>query len=542
MALPGIGAVSKTSFTLCPPRNLCPRHRSSFAAHEAIAKSDFFAGNGHRDQASSPPSTSPSNGVEGIRSLWKKMSSNELGIKNKMISKQTRSVLSELRRRGYDVYLVGGCVRDLIMRRVPKDFDIITTANLSEVKKAFSRCDIVGKRFPICHVHINDYIVEVSSFSTSRKYSSNYVRYISRRPPDCDEHDCVRWRNCLGRDFTINGLMFDPYTRLVYDYLGGMEDIKKAKVRTVIPAQTSFQEDRARILRAIRIAARLGFRFNRETAQCIKDLATSVIRLDKGRILMEMNYMLAYGSAEASMRLLWKFGLLELLLPIQAAYFVSQGFRRRDEGTNMLLALLSNLDSLLAPDRPCQDSLWVAILAFHEALACVPRDPLVVATFSLAVHNGGDMLEAVNISRRITSEHNQNYSEILEPRMWDEDKGLINEVLDLASSVITALESMTDEYFVSQKMAQYPQAPMSNLVFIPLQLYVRVCRIFECVKSRDSEGGFVPKQGSKINYQSLAHGGLAELRHVFARVVFDTVYPPNIEEQDMRSSSCTGSS
>lgn len=106
----------------------------------------------------------------------------------------------------------------------------------------------------------------------------------------------------------------------------------------------------------------------------------------------------------------------------------------------------------------------VAILAFHKALACVPRDPLVVATFSLAVHNGGDMLEAVNISRRINSEHNQNYSEILEPRMWDEDKGLINEVLDLASSVITALESMTDEYFVSQKMAQYPQAPMSNLV------------------------------------------------------------------------------
>ncbi|KAH0463532.1 hypothetical protein IEQ34_008114 [Dendrobium chrysotoxum] len=127
MALPGIGAVSKTSFTLCPPRTLCPRHRSSFAAHEAIAKSDFLAGNRHRDQASSPPSNSPSNGVEGIRSLWKKMSSNELGIKNSMISKQTRSVLR------YDVYLVGGCVRDLIMRRVPKDFDIITTANLSEV-------------------------------------------------------------------------------------------------------------------------------------------------------------------------------------------------------------------------------------------------------------------------------------------------------------------------------------------------------------------------------------------------------------------------
>ncbi|XP_020594366.1 uncharacterized protein LOC110034447, partial [Phalaenopsis equestris] len=136
MALPGIGTVTKTSFTLLPPLSFCPLHRSSFAAYEALAKPDFLSDNGHRDQASSSPSTSPSNvkGTECIRrSLWKKMSSKELGIKKSMISKQTRSVLSELRRRGYDVYLVGGCVRDLIMRRVPKDFDIITTANLSEV-------------------------------------------------------------------------------------------------------------------------------------------------------------------------------------------------------------------------------------------------------------------------------------------------------------------------------------------------------------------------------------------------------------------------
>ncbi|KAK8967775.1 hypothetical protein KSP40_PGU021198 [Platanthera guangdongensis] len=111
------------------------------------------------------------------------------------------------------------------------------------VERAFSRCAIVGKRFPICHVYIDDYIVEV---------------------------------------------------------------------RTIIPARISFQEDCARILRAIRIAARLEFRFTRETAQCIKELAALV-----GRILMEMNYMLSYGSAEASLRLLWKFGLLELLLPIQ---------------------------------------------------------------------------------------------------------------------------------------------------------------------------------------------------------------------------------
>ncbi|KAK8954842.1 hypothetical protein KSP39_PZI002361 [Platanthera zijinensis] len=546
MTLSGIGAASKILFTLRPPLLFCPRLArpwSSFGVLEALSQPEFLDGHAQRAQASSSVSTSSSlNGVEGLKvSTWKVMSSKALGIKKSMIAKQTRSAINELRRRGYDVYLVGGCVRDLIMRRVPKDFDIITTANLLEVERAFSRCAIVGKRFPICHVYIDDYIVEVSSFSTSGSNSSSYVRYISRTPPDCDEIDCIRWRNCLGRDFTINGLMFDPYSQLVYDYLGGMEDIKKAKVRTVIPARISFQEDCARILRAIRIAARLEFRFTRETAQCIKELATLVVRLDKGRILMEMNYMLSYGSAEASLRLLWKFGLLELLLPIQAAYFVSQGFRRRDTGNNMLLDLLSNLDILLAPDRPCHNSLWIALLAFHEALVCIPRDPLVVATFGLSVHNGGDMLKASNIARRITNPHNQKFSELLEAHVWDEDNGLINEVVDFASSVISALRSMTDECFVSQAMARYPQAPMSDLVFIPLHLSLRVLRIFDCVNHRDMEKGFVPKQGSKINYYRLANGDLAELRHVFARVVFDTIYPPKIDEQDLNSPRTSGS-
>uniref|UniRef100_A0A6N2MVU7 tRNA nucleotidyltransferase/poly(A) polymerase RNA and SrmB- binding domain-containing protein n=1 Tax=Salix viminalis TaxID=40686 RepID=A0A6N2MVU7_SALVM len=92
----------------------------------------------------------------------------------------------------------------------------------------------------------------------------------------------------------------------------------------------------SRILRAVRIAARLGFRFTRETICHFY----SLLRLDKPRIMMEMNYMLAYGSAEASLRILWKFGLLELLLPFQAAYFVRDGFKRRDKRSNMLLVIL----------------------------------------------------------------------------------------------------------------------------------------------------------------------------------------------------------
>ncbi|XVF11444.1 hypothetical protein REPUB_Repub08aG0028100 [Reevesia pubescens] len=457
MAVSGLSFACKPHFSLHTPIFNCFRkiRFGSVAAIETLDEPETFIKNTNAQTFDSSPVKNVS-GEDSKLPQWKKLNSHDLGISTSKISKPIRKVLNGLKRKGYDVYLVGGCVRDLILKRTPKDFDVITTAELKEVMRAFSRCEIVGKRFPICHVHIDDTIVEV---------------------------------------------------------------------RTVIPANTSFQEDCARILRAIRIASRLGFSFTRETAHFVKNLSGSILRLDKSRILMEMNYMLAYGSAEASLRLLWKFGLLEILLPIQAAYFVRNGFRRRDKKSNMLLSLFSKLDRLLAPDRPCHSSLWVLILAFHNALSDKPRDPLVVAVFSLAVHNGGDMSEAVNIARRINKSHDSSFHELLEPQNL-EYQTLKNEVMDLAASVRSTLCKMTDEYFVSQAMSAYPQAPVSGLVFIPLPLFLKVCKVFECVR-KCAENGFVAKEGSRIDYELLALGSLRELRHTFARVVFDTVYPLN---------------
>ncbi|XP_031490546.1 uncharacterized protein LOC116257721 isoform X2 [Nymphaea colorata] len=358
MAFTCLGIACKSSFALRPPLVYCARKVRHTAMVETVAGTETAAaveGVGRLRTETTTGTDSPSGGVSAP--VWKKLSTKELGVRTSMIAKPTRVVLNQLRKKGYEVYLVGGCVRDLILKRVPKDFDVITSADLHEVKKTFSRCEIIGRRFPICHVHIDDSVVEVSSFRTIGKQSFREVKYFFTKPPGYSEGDYARWRNCMGRDFTINGLMLDPYADLIYDYMGGMEDIRKAKVRTVIPAHVSFQEDCARILRAVRIAARLGFRFTKETANSLKFFSSSVLRLDKSRLLMEMNYMLAFGSAEASLRLLWKYGLLEILLPIQASYFVSQGFRRRDKRSNMLLALFSNLDKVLAPDQPCHSCL-----------------------------------------------------------------------------------------------------------------------------------------------------------------------------------------
>ncbi|KAG2565855.1 uncharacterized protein LOC120682030 isoform X1 [Panicum virgatum] len=489
---------------------------------------------------SSTPSTAPVSaggpGVEGFEGPeWKKVSAKRFGIEESMIPAEAWNVLHRLRSRGYDVYLVGGCVRDLIMKKTPKDFDIITTADLRQVKDTFSgSAVIVGRRFPICHVHENNSIVEVSSFSTCARGSSRNPIYNSKSQ-NCSKNDFVRWKNCQGRDFTINGLMFNPYSEKIYDYLGGINDIKKAKVRTVIPAGTSFQEDCARILRAIRIAARLGFSFPKETAYYVRTLASSVARLDKGRILMEMNYMLAYGSAEASLRLLWRFGLLEHLLPFQAAYFASTRFKRKDKGTNMLLVLFSKLDNFLTPNRPCHNSLWISLLAFHEALARQPRDPLVVATLALAFYLGGDMSLAVDIGKSINRQHDSSFRELLEPQIWA-DKHLVDEVQSFAALMKRALTEMTDEYLVAKAMAKIPQAPSSDLVFIPLQAYMKVVKFIECVQYGLKERGYEPKSNGKINYDNLSYGTHAEIRNLFTLVVFDTLYPTNMEGQHDGSS------
>ncbi|KAK8465742.1 hypothetical protein PHAVU_009G164400 [Phaseolus vulgaris] len=427
-----------------------------------------------------------------------------------------------IRKEGYDVYLVGGCVRDLILNQTPKDFHIITSAELKEVMRTFSWCEIVGKRFPVCHVQLDGTIVEVSSFDAKFKADFEFSHHTEALN-GVDKKDHLRWMNCLNRDFTINGLMLDPHARIVYDYFGGIEDIRKAKVRTIIPAETSFKEDCAHILRAIRIAARIGFSISKEAAHHIRKLSSSVLSLDKGRLLMEMNHMLAYGSGEASLRLLWKFGLLDILFPFQAAYFAHHGFQRRDRRTNMLLSLFSNLDKLLAPNRPCHNSLWVGILALHKTLSDRPRDPLAVAAFSITIHNGGNLSEAVYIAGMINKPHDVRFPELLN-HSGLETESLEAEILDLAESVRGTMLQMTNEYFVSQAMADYPQAPHSNLVFIPLSLYLEVYKIFDGVRVSTVQK-FLSKQRREIDYDSLALGNLQEVRHVFARVVFDTVYP-----------------
>ncbi|GMY11102.1 poly(a) polymerase i [Fagus crenata] len=375
-------------------------------------------------------------------SNWKKVNSRILGITSCMISQPSWTVLKILKNKGFEAYLVGGCVRDLILNRTPKDFDVITTAKLNQIKKQFHRSVIVGRRFPICRVHIKGTVIEVSSFDTVAKHDEEKEKVLSlQKPRGCDEKDFIRWRNSMCRDFTINSLFFDPFVNKIYDYADGMVDLSSLKLRTLIPAQLSFKEDCARILRGLRIAARLGLSLSKDTATAIHNYSSSVQGLGKTRIMMELNYMFSYGAAEPSLWLLQRFNLLEILLPFHAAYL--QEAKRSAKFPILLMKLFFHLDKLVSCDRPADCSLWVGLLAFHLALVNNPREALVIRTFASVLYHG-NWEEGVKFAKEQAEMHVDFVPEISGSSNFKSDEELAKGVTLLASLVQDSISTLTE--------------------------------------------------------------------------------------------------
>ncbi|CAL8171457.1 unnamed protein product [Prunus armeniaca] len=454
-------------------------------------------------------------------SKWKKLDSRNLGIKPSMVSQPSWIVLKILQSEGFEAYLVGGCVRDLILKRIPKDFDVITTANLKQIKKQFYRAEIVGRRFPICRVHVKGSVIEVSSFETVAKHAGKKEADSPCRPPGCDKKDFIRWRNSMHRDFTINSLFFDPFANKIYDYANGMADLRSLKLRTLGSAKLSFEEDCARILRGLRIAARLSLSISKETETAMHRLSSSILKLDKSRIMMELNYMLSYGAAEPSFCLLWRFDLLKILLPFHAAYFDQQSKNMKTaQSSTMLTKLFSSLDKVLSCDRPSESTLWVGLLAFHLALVNNPQDALVVLTFASVLYHE-EWEDGVKFSRD-NAEGIVNYvPEILCSSEFKSDKELAKEVSQLASFVLDSISTLTATESLIESMSRYPLFPCSGLVFVPKKMAEEVAEIFKgLVNIKSYNKG---RKSFQIDYHSLGKGYLSEVRFVIGKVILETM-------------------
>jgi len=229
-------------------------------------------------------------------------------------------VVRKLTRAGHKAYLVGGCVRDLLVARTPKDFDVATSATPNEIKATFRNCRIIGRRFRLAHVFFGSKIIETSTFRAN--------------PRDEDDHDLlIRRDNVFGtetedarrRDFTINGLFYDVEREEVIDHVGGLADLDSKLVRTIGDPDIRFQEDPVRILRAIKFAARLDFGFEPGTWRALLRWRGEISKCAPPRLLEEIHRLMRGGAARRSFELLVETGVLAVLSPYLAGLLEGEG-------------------------------------------------------------------------------------------------------------------------------------------------------------------------------------------------------------------------
>ncbi|KAG6596268.1 hypothetical protein SDJN03_09448, partial [Cucurbita argyrosperma subsp. sororia] len=472
---------------------------------------------------------------------WNKVDGRAFGISRSMIPSSSWMVLKILHNKGFEAYLVGGCVRDLLLNRAPKDFDVITTAGLRQIHKLFHHAQIVGRRFPICMVNIKGSVIEVSSFETVAKHSKGKETVTSSPTPrKCDEKDLIRWRNSLHRDFTINSLFFDPFLNVIYDYAEGIADLRSLKLRTLIPASLSFKEDCARILRGLRIAARLGLSLSKDTETAMRKLSSSIASLDKSRLMMEFNYMLSYGAAVPSLYLLQRFNLLEILLPFHAAYLDKQDIKKSSLNSTMLMKLFSNLDKLVSCDRPSDCNIWVALLAFHMALVVNPQNSLIVLAFAATLYHG-EWNEGVNYARENSLLQINLRPEITRSAQFKSAEELAERVTHFALKVQGCIAALTSADCLLEAMSTFPASPHSSLVFVSKKAAKDVAKIIE-VLVNDVESYKNTRKFFEIDYQLLKKGILNESRFVLGKVILETLKEAIVQEDgiilDVKQNRC----
>ena len=249
-------------------------------------------------------------------------------ISRKQISPNALRTLYRLHNHGFIAYLVGGCVRDLLLGRTPKDFDIATNATPGQIRRLFRNCFLIGRRFRLAHLHFQDEILEVSTFRRAALPSDNEDTdelSPNNRPPRHfrDEDGMILRDNLFGtpeedalcRDFTINALAYNIADFSVIDYSTGLSDLQQQLIRPIGDPYVRFTEDPVRMLRAVRFAASHNFTIEPAAWGALCELSSTISRIPPSRLYEEMQKLFLLGSARPSFSLLDKSGLLAALFP-----------------------------------------------------------------------------------------------------------------------------------------------------------------------------------------------------------------------------------
>lgn len=281
-------------------------------------------------------------------------------ISRKNISQSALKVLYTLKDAGFEAYLVGGCVRDLLLGYEPKDFDITTDATPEQVHRLFRRSRLIGRRFKLVHVRFGrDEIIEVATFRAPPEASialGPQGRIMQDNVFGTLEQDA--WR----RDFTINALYYNIRDFTLIDYTGGIADLQAGLIRLIGDKQIRYREDPVRMLRAIRFLAKLGLKLEPETEQYIFEMAELLSDIPPARLFDETLKLYLSGQAAMTHELLCHYGLFDYLYPQTAALLHEQ----EDEyPRTLLMKALENTDKRIADQKPVTPAFLFAALLWE---------------------------------------------------------------------------------------------------------------------------------------------------------------------------------
>ncbi|MBN2573344.1 MAG: polynucleotide adenylyltransferase PcnB [Deltaproteobacteria bacterium] len=289
-------------------------------------------------------------------------------IRPDQIDPDALRVVQRLRRHQHKAYVVGGCVRDLLLGRKPKDFDVATSATPSEIRRCFRNCRIIGRRFRLAHVFFGRKIIETATFRANPRApeDENGDAPVEEKAPDL----LIRRDNVFGteeedarrRDFTINGLFFDVETAQVIDHVGGLPDLEARLVRTIGDPDIRFREDPVRILRAVKFAARCDLTIEPETYRRMMEHKADLAKCAQARVTEEFYRLLRAGAARRSFELLVETGLLEVLLPELAQAWRSDEPEARKRVERFWAYLQALDESIVARAETPSDALILATL------------------------------------------------------------------------------------------------------------------------------------------------------------------------------------
>lgn len=245
-------------------------------------------------------------------------------ISRRNIDPDALRVLYRLSDRGYTAYLVGGGVRDLLLGRAPKDFDVGTSATPNEVKRVFRNCFLIGRRFRLAHVRFGQKVIETATFRQNSQTVGEIIEHAAEGPFE-DNTFGTPETDAYRRDFTVNGLFYDIKTFAVIDWVGGLKDLEKRLIRSIGDPMIRFREDPVRMMRAVKFASRLDFAIERGTERAIRKLHACILTAAVPRLCEEVFRLFPYGTGEKAFRMMYDFGLLGDLLPELAAFIGSDG-------------------------------------------------------------------------------------------------------------------------------------------------------------------------------------------------------------------------